>query len=193
MYLHFRRYNISLSRQMAADHLQGFAEQGSYVRPLTFGLCMEHQHAPFRDALSLHFEQTYLEPVYSHRYSGCFSYLHVPTHVSMYDCSFEPAFIRKRNERERQRVRCVNEGYARLREHLPQEFEDKRLSKVETLRAAISYIKHLQNLLELQLPDAMMELSPGSTKGSEAMRQLTECNSDGESKHSLSDNGEPCY
>ncbi|XP_026779427.1 achaete-scute homolog 4 [Pangasianodon hypophthalmus] len=178
---------------MAADHLQDFAERGSYLQPLTFGLCMEHQHSPFRDALSLHFEQTYLEPVYSHRYSGRFSYLHFPTHLSMYDCSFEPAFIRKRNERERQRVRCVNQGYARLREHLPQEFEDKRLSKVETLRAAISYIKHLQNLLELRLPDAMMELSPGSERGTEATRQLTECNSDGESKHSLSDNGEPCY
>lgn len=171
---------------MAADHLQDFADRGSYVRPLTFGLCMER--SPFRDAFSLHFGQTCFEPAYSH--SGRISYLHFPTHLSTYDCS---SFIRKRNERERQRVRCVNEGYARLREHLPQEFEDKRLSKVETLRAAISYIKHLQNLLELRLPAAMMELSPRSERGTEAMRQLTECNSDGESKHSLSDNGEPCY
>ncbi|KAG7268780.1 hypothetical protein CRUP_034264 [Coryphaenoides rupestris] len=70
------------------------------------------------------------------------------------DCAleFEPAFIRKRNERERQRVRCVNAGYARLRDHLPaQRFEEKkRLSKVETLRAAIDYIHHLQALLELE-------------------------------------------
>ncbi|XP_061767913.1 achaete-scute homolog 4 [Nerophis ophidion] len=65
--------------------------------------------------------------------------------------SLEPAFIRKRNERERHRVRCVNEGYLRLRQHLPQEFEDKRLSKVETLRAAIDYIKHLQRLLEMDV------------------------------------------
>lgn len=192
-FVNFRRHNFSPSRLMAADHLQEFPERGSYMRPLTFGLCTEHQRSPFRDALSLHFEQTYLEPVYSHKYSGRFSYLHFPKHLTTYDFSFEPAFIRKRNERERQRVRCVNEGYARLREHLPQEFEDKRLSKVETLRAAISYIKHLQNLLELRLPDAMMELSPRSERGTEAIRQLTECNSDGESKHSLSDNGEPCY
>lgn len=27
--------------------------------------------------------------------------------------------VYKRNERERQRVRCVNDGYERLREHLP--------------------------------------------------------------------------
>ncbi|XP_058017639.1 achaete-scute homolog 3 [Ahaetulla prasina] len=62
-----------------------------------------------------------------------------------YSCS--PAFIRKRNERERQRVKCVNEGYAKLRHHLPPEYLDKRLSKVETLRAAIKYIKFLQSLL----------------------------------------------
>lgn len=58
-----------------------------------------------------------------------------------------PAFIRKRNERERQRVKCVNEGYAKLRHHLPAEYFEKRLSKVETLRAAIKYIRFLQSVL----------------------------------------------
>lgn len=61
--------------------------------------------------------------------------------------SYGPAFIWKRNERERQRVKCVNEGYARLRHHLPEEYLEKRLSKVETLRAAIKYINYLQSLL----------------------------------------------
>uniref|UniRef100_A0A7M4E002 Achaete-scute family bHLH transcription factor 3 n=1 Tax=Crocodylus porosus TaxID=8502 RepID=A0A7M4E002_CROPO len=61
--------------------------------------------------------------------------------------SYGPAFIRKRNERERQRVKCVNEGYAKLRHHLPEEYLEKRLSKVETLRAAIKYISHLQSVL----------------------------------------------
>ncbi|KAM5248235.1 achaete-scute homolog 3 [Ctenodactylus gundi] len=64
-----------------------------------------------------------------------------------YDYSYGPAFIRKRNERERQRVKCVNEGYAQLRHHLPEEYLEKRLSKVETLRAAIKYINYLQSLL----------------------------------------------
>lgn len=59
----------------------------------------------------------------------------------------EPAFIRKRNERERIRVRNVNEGYARLRDHLPLEPTEKRLSKVETLRGAIKYIKLLKTIL----------------------------------------------
>ncbi|NXS57839.1 ASCL3 protein, partial [Brachypteracias leptosomus] len=63
------------------------------------------------------------------------------------ECSYGPTFIRKRNERERQRVRCVNEGYAKLRHHLPKEYLEKRLSKVETLRAAIKYIGYLQSVL----------------------------------------------
>uniref|UniRef100_A0A665XC56 Achaete-scute family bHLH transcription factor 5 n=1 Tax=Echeneis naucrates TaxID=173247 RepID=A0A665XC56_ECHNA len=71
-------------------------------------------------------------------------------HFSVYDCPFEPAFIQKRNERERQRVKCVNQGYAKLRDHLPGQSADKRLSKVETLRAAIRYIKYLQGLVELE-------------------------------------------
>lgn len=99
----------------------------------------------------------------------------------MCDYSFEPAFIRKRNERERQRVRCVNEGYARLREHLPQELEDKRLSKVETLRAAIEYIKHLQKLLDLSVSG--MEAPFGAPRGSE-------WSSDGESQTGPSDSGD---
>ncbi|XP_009992554.1 PREDICTED: achaete-scute homolog 3 [Chaetura pelagica] len=61
--------------------------------------------------------------------------------------SYGPAFIRKRNERERHRVKCVNEGYAKLRHHLPKEYLEKRLSKVETLRAAIKYISYLQSVL----------------------------------------------
>ncbi|KAF5883691.1 achaete-scute 5-like [Clarias magur] len=66
----------------------------------------------------------------------------------VYECTLEPAFIQKRNERERQRVKCVNQGYAKLREHLPGSAAAKRMSKVETLRAAIRYIKHLQRLVE---------------------------------------------
>jgi achaete-scute complex protein len=42
----------------------------------------------------------------------------------------EPSFIRKRNERERERVRCVNEGYEKLKEHLPSVSKEKRISKV---------------------------------------------------------------
>lgn len=84
--------------------------------------------------------------------SPFFSYLPAfRGHLGLYECPFEPAFIQKRNERERQRVKCVNQGYAKLRDHLPAAAGDRRLSKVETLRAAIRYIKHLQALVS-QLP-----------------------------------------
>ncbi|XP_054432469.1 achaete-scute homolog 5 [Pteronotus mesoamericanus] len=80
-------------------------------------------------------------------YAGLFPCAPGPGALGGYDCPFEPAFIHKRNERERHRVRCVNEGYARLRGHLPGALAERRLSKVETLRAAIRYIRHLQELL----------------------------------------------
>lgn len=66
----------------------------------------------------------------------------------LHEFGFETGFIRKRNERERMRVRTVNEGYARLRDHLPLEVSEKRMSKVETLRAAIKYIKYLEEVLD---------------------------------------------
>nr|XP_004661606.2 achaete-scute homolog 5 [Jaculus jaculus] len=87
------------------------------------------------------------EPPYYDACAGVFPYVPLAGAFGVYDYPFEPAFIQKRNERERQRVKCVNEGYARLRGHLPGALAEKRLSKVETLRAAIRYIKYLQELL----------------------------------------------
>ncbi|XP_043944807.1 achaete-scute homolog 4-like [Protopterus annectens] len=101
-----------------------------------------------RGTATFYYDSSYLEQISSRHYSGQFSYIPLPTYFEVCGCTFEPSFVKKRNERERQRVRYVNEGYARLREHLPSEFADKRLSKVETLRAAINYIKHLQSLLK---------------------------------------------
>ncbi|KAI1289308.1 Helix-loop-helix protein 6 [Halotydeus destructor] len=62
-------------------------------------------------------------------------------------------FVRRRNERERARVRNVNEGFERLRSRLPAlandpEPKDRRLSKVETLRHAIEYIRELEDILD---------------------------------------------
>lgn len=91
----------------------------------------------------------------------------MPIPHPLYDYNLEPAFIRKRNERERIRVRHVNEGYARLREHLPEEPTDKRMSKVETLRAAIRYIKHLESLLENESPNKTSELTQYEQKDQE--------------------------
>lgn len=55
----------------------------------------------------------------------------------------------RRNERERNRVKQVNLGFDKLREHVPQGRQNKKLSKVDTLKAAVSYIQQLQQILGL--------------------------------------------
>lgn len=69
--------------------------------------------------------------------------------------------VQRRNARERNRVRQVNDGFAALRKHIPEEvasaFEsancnrgtNKKLSKVETLRMAVEYIRNLEVLLNI--------------------------------------------
>lgn len=62
----------------------------------------------------------------------------------------------KRNARERNRVRFINDCFEVLREHIPYEFvlddqksaANRKLSKVETLKYATQYIKQLTELLE---------------------------------------------
>lgn len=58
------------------------------------------------------------------------------------------AAVARRNERERNRVRLVNLGFAALRQHVPHGAASKKMSKVETLRSAVEYIRALQRLLE---------------------------------------------
>lgn len=72
-----------------------------------------------------------------------------------------PLAVQRRNARERNRVRQVNDGFAALRKHIPEEvasaFEsancnrgtNKKLSKVETLRMAVEYIRNLETLLNI--------------------------------------------
>ncbi|KAK5644282.1 hypothetical protein RI129_008127 [Pyrocoelia pectoralis] len=69
-----------------------------------------------------------------------------------------PPAVARRNARERNRVKQVNNGFANLRQHIPNyiaaAFEsnsgktgNKKLSKVETLRMAVEYIRSLEKLL----------------------------------------------
>ncbi|XP_076347949.1 achaete-scute homolog 1b-like [Tachypleus tridentatus] len=62
----------------------------------------------------------------------------------------QPVAVARRNERERNRVRMVNMGFATLKQHVPNGAKNKKMSKVETLRAAVEYIKQLQELLSDQ-------------------------------------------
>ncbi|KAF5277877.1 hypothetical protein FQA39_LY06029 [Lamprigera yunnana] len=73
-----------------------------------------------------------------------------------------PASVARRNARERNRVKQVNNGFAALRQHIPSNLlsafcptensggrsGSKKLSKVETLRVAVEYIKSLQKMLD---------------------------------------------
>ncbi|CAH3014934.1 unnamed protein product [Porites evermanni] len=61
----------------------------------------------------------------------------------------EPAVVARRNARERKRVKLVNDGFMRLRKHVPTDPKNKKLSKVKTLRSAIDYIRHLQHVLAM--------------------------------------------
>ncbi|XP_015782019.1 achaete-scute complex protein T4 [Tetranychus urticae] len=55
--------------------------------------------------------------------------------------------INKRNERERNRVKLVNIGFQTLRQHIPDGCKSK-MSKVETLRSAVKYIRFLESVLD---------------------------------------------
>ncbi len=61
--------------------------------------------------------------------------------------------MQRRNARERNRVRYLNMTFEVLRQHLPfadttPKSKNKKMSKVDTLRGAIDYIRDLQNMLE---------------------------------------------
>ncbi|KAJ8976571.1 hypothetical protein NQ317_016365 [Molorchus minor] len=72
----------------------------------------------------------------------------------------QPVAVARRNARERNRVKQVNIGFATLRQHIPNfiaaAFENnsgrggsKKLSKVETLRMAVEYIRSLEDVLAM--------------------------------------------
>ncbi|XP_030378271.1 achaete-scute complex protein T4 [Scaptodrosophila lebanonensis] len=77
--------------------------------------------------------------------------------------------VQRRNARERNRVKQVNNSFARLRQHIPQSIiadltkgggrgPHKKISKVDTLRIAVEYIRRLQDLVD--------DLNGGSNGGS---------------------------
>ncbi|XP_027724475.1 achaete-scute homolog 2 [Vombatus ursinus] len=76
------------------------------------------------------------------------------------------AAVARRNERERNRVKLVNLGFQTLRQHVPNGAASKKMSKVETLRSAVEYIRALQQLLARQ--DAAGATFPESLLGAGA-------------------------
>uniref|UniRef100_A0A8B9F0W0 BHLH domain-containing protein n=1 Tax=Amazona collaria TaxID=241587 RepID=A0A8B9F0W0_9PSIT len=64
------------------------------------------------------------------------------------------------NARERDRTHSVNAAFGALRRLIPTRPADRRLSKVETLRLAASYIAHLANVLLLQHAEGTAATQP---------------------------------
>lgn len=53
----------------------------------------------------------------------------------------------KANKKERRRTQSINQAFNELRKHIPDVPSDTKLSKIKTLRLAISYINHLTSTL----------------------------------------------
>ena len=58
--------------------------------------------------------------------------------------------VARRNARERNRVKQVNSGFDVLRSHIPTAAKHKKMSKVDTLRHAVDYIRNLKKMLKEQ-------------------------------------------
>lgn len=56
----------------------------------------------------------------------------------------------KANKKERRRTQSINQAFSELRRHIPDVPSDTKLSKIKTLRLAISYISHLMAILDNQ-------------------------------------------
>lgn len=69
-------------------------------------------------------------------------------HHRRYKCASQQAQQRQAaNLRERRRMQSINEAFEGLRSHIPTLPYEKRLSKVDTLKLAISYITFLGDLV----------------------------------------------
>ena len=80
----------------------------------------------------------------------------------------------KRNARERNRVQTVNQGFEKLRLHIPGAACDKKMSKVNILSHAVSYIQCLHAMIQQQQQhvlnnsnNGLLPQSPGVSSSSD--------------------------
>ncbi|XP_022710465.1 uncharacterized protein LOC111273033 [Varroa jacobsoni] len=81
----------------------------------------------------------------------------VATIGKMCDSTKYKLSVARRNERERRRVQHVNRTFDTLRHHVQgYKNANKKMSKVETLRCAVEYIRELQTILGLSQEDKVL-------------------------------------
>lgn len=95
------------------------------------------------------------------------------TYAHMAYAVTQPASVQRRNARERNRVKQVNMGFNNLRQHIPSDVitnlttggrsASKKLSKVDTLRLAVEYIRRLQGLLDENELDSLSATSSSTS------------------------------
>ena len=59
------------------------------------------------------------------------------------------------NRKERKRTHCINLAFSELRKCIPNVPKDTKLSKIKTLRLAISYIQYLTEVLDTEADEGM--------------------------------------
>lgn len=96
-----------------------------------------------------------------------------------------PLAVARRNARERNRVKQVNNGFAALRERIPEEVAEafeaqgngrgsaKKLSKVETLRMAVEYIRSLEHVLAMDNENKSILDNTSETNNSSVISMTT--------------------
>lgn len=98
----------------------------------------------------------------------------------------QPASVARRNARERNRVKQVNNGFATLRQHIPSSIAaafsppgassqgrgaSKKLSKVETLRLAVEYIRSLQQMIQVHETESGGSLMASDSSSTTSMSE----------------------
>ncbi|KAI6194471.1 BHLH domain-containing protein [Aphelenchoides besseyi] len=88
--------------------------------------------------------------------------------------------VERRNARERKRVEAVNKGYETLARQISDwdEVKNKKLTKAETLKAAILYIQHLEGLLNTTSGSAQFAHSPIASSQPLAKSERFNCTPD---------------
>lgn len=80
-----------------------------------------------------------------------------PSNNTLEQCTLSPnninndAKLEETHGKERRRTHCINTAFGELRKCIPNVPTDTKLSKIKTLRLAISYIQYLTEMLDADL------------------------------------------